>query len=279
MPVITYSKTPIIVTSPTGGKTYYVPATNVSINAQNRLEASRFLAPNQNNNFRIGGELNSKINVTFVACNQNKLGGFGSSSTWNFASGVLQDFTGQYELVFYIGPNIFSGCYLESASVEITPFAPVMISAEFACLIPPANKLFSGSGLNYLDDLNNGIAYGFNTIITDGSTLSDSNRENISYKINCNRTYTTSIGYTSPNNVFLNGVEKELSIKSHNIGAYIDFTGYGEIINIDPKNNSGQSVVGGGFGMSSDCKIIAQNLSVQEGDVLAGDISLKEIIL
>jgi hypothetical protein len=259
----------------TAAKNYLCPAATISISAQNKLEASRILAPNQNNNFRIGGELNSKISISFVACNHS-----GANGNWNFASGVLQNLTGEnYISTMLIGDNSFQTCFLDSVAVQIDAFAPVTITADFTCLNPPINSSFVGATINWSDDLNSGIAYGFNTVITNGTTLSDANRESISYKINCDRTYSTSIGETSPNNIFLNGVEKELSIKSHNIGAYIDYTGYGEMIVVDPKNAAGQSIVGGGFGMSSNCKITAQNLSVQEGDVLMGDISLREIIL
>lgn len=278
MSVITYSKTPIRAVYDAQATTYYVPSVSMSISAQNKLEKSTILAPNQNNNFRIGGELNSKISISFIACNQNKLGG-GASDTWNFASGVLQDLTGLNSVSLYIGANLFSGCYLDDVSVEIAAFKPVMITADFTCLTAPVATSFSGSGANYQDNLVDGIAYGFNTVITDGSTLSDSNRESISYKINCDRSYTTSIGRDSVNNVFLNQVQKQLTIKSHNIGSYISFSGYGEAITIDPQNASGQSIVNGGFGMSSNCKIVAQNLSTQQGDILMGDVSLQEVVL
>lgn len=258
---------------------YFAPASSISINAQNKLEASRFLAPNQNNNFRIGGELNTKISISFVACNQ--VPSDDPLSTFNFASGVLKDLTGtNYFEAMLIGGNYFNNCYLDSVSVEINSFDPVMITADFTCLSPPTDNNFNDySEYSVPDTLNSGIAYGFNTTITDGSTLSDANRESVSFKIICDRSYTTSIGNTAPNNIFLNGIEKELTIKSHNIGAYINFTGYGETITINPKNSSGQSIVSGGFGMSSNCKIISQNLSIQEGDVLMGDISLREIVL
>jgi len=273
MSVITYQNIPVIASSPRGNF-YYAAATNATISAQNRLEASRILAPNQNNNYRIGGELNSKISITFAAVNKSK-----GSDTWNFASGVLNDLTGQSGTNIIIGGNTFSGCYLESVSLDIAPFSPVMVSADFTCLNPPTGTAFSGSGVGFTDNLTDSIAYGFYTVITNGTTFSDANRESISYKINCDRSYTTSIGRTSPNNAFLNGVEKELNIKCHNIGAYINYSGYGGIINIDPKNISGQSIVSGGFGMSANCKLVSQNISVQEGDVLMADISLREVVL
>lgn len=258
---------------------YYfsVAATNLSITNQNQLESSRILAANQNNNFRIGGELNTKINMSFLVCNQdNTIAG----GTWNLFSGIHQYLTGDIFCSILIGNEYYNSSYLENASLEITPFAPIVCNAEFTCLNPPVNgPAITPNSFVYTDALSSGIAYGYTTTITSGTTLSDSNRESISYKINCNRSYTTSIGLSQPNNAFLNSIEKEMSIKARNIGNLIDYTGYGEIININPKTLNDKDIISGGFGMSSNCRVLSQNLSVQEDGILAGDISLKEVIL
>lgn len=279
MAVVSYSNIPIFSTSSPSHAYYGVAATNLTITTQNQLEPSRILAANQNNNFRIGGELNTKISMTFPAINYVDGGG----GTWNFASGVLKDLTGNTPVTFSIAELIaqFTDCYLESVSVDIVPFAPVMVTAEFTCLNPPINYQISGTDPSWDStyDLASGIAYGYTTTITSGATLSDANRESINYKINYNRSYTTTLGGIIPDNVFLNSIEKEVSIKATNIYRFIDYTGYGEIININPKSLDGQNILDGGFGLSSNCRIVAQNLSVQEGGILAGDISLKEVIL
>ena len=260
------------------GETFSAPATNLTITTQNQLEPSRILAANQNNNFRIGGELNTKINMTFIAANELNTSAGG---TYNFFSGAFSHFTGAFFYSdIYIGDNLFQECYLDSLSAEITPFGPIMCNAEFTCMRPPVNTPFATSASYFFtDNISSGIAYGYTTVINSGTTLSDANRESISYKINCNRSYTTSIGATTPNNIFLNSIEKEMSIKARNIGNLIDYTGYGEIININPKTLNNKDIISGGFGMSSNCRVLSQNLSVQEDGILAGDISLKEVIL
>ena len=278
MAVLSYSDILVYGTYP--GLTYAyvgIPASNLTITTQNQLEPSRILAANQNNNFRFGGELNTKISMTFPAVTTEITG---DNYTWNFASGVLKDLTGDVPVVFGIGNlyDAFIDCYLENVNVEITPFAPVMVTAEFICLNPPISQTFEAAP-TWNDNLVSGVAYGYTTTITSGTTLSDPNRESITYKINCNRSYTTTLGQESPDNVFLNSIEKEVSIKATNIYRFIDYAGYGEIININPKSLDGQNILDGGFGLSSNCRIVAQNLSVQEGGILAGDISLKEVIL
>lgn len=278
MAVLKYSDILVFLEIATSPEYYFsVAATNLSISNQNQLEASRILAANQNNNFRIGGELNTKINMSFMVCNQDNtiVGG-----TWNLFSGISKYLTGTDYCSILIGNEYYNSSYLENVSLEITPFAPIMCNAEFTCLNPPINSpAITPNSFSYTDALSSGIAYGYTTTITSGTTLSDSNRESISYKINCNRSYTTSIGSTTPNNAFLNNIEKEMNIKARNIGNLIDYTGYGEIININPKTLNGKDIISGGFGMSSNCRVISQNLSVQEDGILGGDISLKEILL
>ncbi len=278
MPAVKYSDTLVAIFNNILGKYYFTPATNISISLQNKLEPSRILAPNQNNNLRIGGERVFKVSMSFLAC--RKTSDIDPSSTWNLASGVLNDLTG---INTPVGINIsnqaaLSG-YLDSMSLQIQPFAPITVSADFTCLVP-ANVIYA-PGINSWDDdsLVSGFAHGYNTVITNGTTLSETSRDSITYKITCDRSYTTSIGQTVPDNVFLNGIEKELNIKSTNIISFINHSGYGEMVTIDPRNDLGESIVGGGFGMSSNCRIVSQNLSLQEGGILAGDISLREVIL
>jgi hypothetical protein len=278
MAVIKYRNVPVRVSKANGAAGfYYAPASSITVSMQNKLEASRVLGVVQPNNFRIGGEINTKIGISFVACNRVK--DSDSNSTYNLASGVLVDLTGFSGTTIYVGGNVYNSCYLEGVSVEIVPFAPLVISADFACMDSPEGESFVVGDFGITEDLNNYVAYGYNTQITNGTNLSDSSRESISYKISCGRSYTASIGQINPNNVFLNSIDKELTIKSHNIGKFIDYSGYGEMISFNPKNNLGVSIVGGGFGMSANCKIIAQNLTMGDGDILQGDISLREVIL
>ncbi len=283
MPAVKYSDTLVAIFNNILGKYYFTPATNISISLQNKLEPSRILAPNQNNNLRIGGERVFKASISFLAC--NKTSDADPSSTWNAASGVLNDLTGSQNCQIQFGEstNTFPTCYLDSVSLQIQPFAPITVTADFTCLVPQNqaynNTSYSWDYAGIDDELVSGFAHGYNTVITNGTTLSETSRDSITYKITCDRSYTTSIGQTVPDNAFLNGIEKELSIKSTNIISFINHSGYGEMITIDPRNDLGESIVGGGFGMSSNCRIVSQNLSLQEGGILAGDISLREVIL
>lgn len=258
------------------GNFYAAPANQTSISLQNQLQNTRSLAPNQAGDFRIGGPLTAKINVSCYVCNLNGADG----NTFNFFSGVFADLTGDVSTHIYVGGSFFDRCYLDSASVEITPFGPISMSAEFTCLAPPTGEtLLDSASWSSADNLKDHIAYGYYTQITNGTLLSDANRESINYKVACGRTYSYAIGSIQASNVFLDSVEKELSIKATDIGAFINYASYGDVISIKPRNSLGQDMITAGLFMTSAAKIMSQNLSIQEGGNLAGDISMREVIL
>ena len=268
MPVIKYSQTPItLVYSGNHG----VTANSATVSYAASLEPSRILAPNQNNNFRINGPLAAKISFSFVACNK---------ASYNAADILLNYLTGTGSSSIRIGNSEFSGCFCNSASVEIAPFAPVIVSAEFTSTNMIVNQAFAAAaGAPDTGELNGFLAHGYNTIVSNGSLLSDQNYESISYRVSCARTPTFVLGQSKSTNMFLDGVEKEVSIKATNIGNFIDYSGYGDSINIDVRNDLGASIFSPNLSMSANSRIVSQNLSISENSILAGDISLREVIL
>jgi hypothetical protein len=284
MPVIKYNDLEIIAQDSNGNSTL-IPASTVSVSLQNSLAASRILAPNQNNNFRIGGESVCKINIAFLACNATAINPeIENGYSTNFGFLTFGALTGRaiYLNHISIGNSLFQNCYLDKSSLNISPFAPSSITAEFTCLNPPTGQDLIPSPTTPIYFSNDKFAYGFDTVISGGSLLSDGNIENLTYSVTCNRTYSTTIGANSPNAIFLNEIEKELSIKARNIGKFINYSGYGDAINIDLKNSLGESILtlpSNRIQMSSNSRIVSQNLSMEEGGILAGDISLREIVL
>ena len=268
MPVIKYSQTPITIVYSGENR---VTANSATVSYAASLEPSRILAPNQNNNFRINGPLAAKISFSFVACNK---------TTYNAANILLNSLTGTGSSSIRIGNSEFSGCFCNSASVEIAPFAPVIVSAEFTSSNMPVNQAFSGAtGAPDTGELNGYLAHGYNTIVSNGALLSDQNYESISYRVTCSRTPTFVLGQNKSTNMFLDSVEKEISIKATNIGELIDYSGYGDTISINVKNDLGTGIFSPNLSMSANSRIVSQNLSMSENSILAGDISLREVIL
>ena len=269
MPVLKHSETPVIIQHNNVNYTGTTSSASISYNAA--LESSRILAPNQNNNFRIGGPLAAKISLNFIASS-----GDNSSSVANL---ILNTLTGNQSGNIKIGESIFSGCYLNSASVEISPFAPVSVSAEFTSTNMIVNSGFAASSSSISNIDHDAVCHGHTTYINNGNSLSDKNYAAISYRVSCNRTPVFNLGQKLAQNMFLDSVEKELVIKATNIGNFIDYSGYGDVISIDLKNNNQQSIVYPNLSMSANSRIVSQNLSMEDGGILAGDIALKEVVL
>jgi hypothetical protein len=269
MPVIKYNEARIRIGEGSIGD-IIIPANSVSVAYAASLEPSRILAANQNNNFRIGGPLAAKITMSFLACNT------GSNNAANY---IINTLTGNQEGTFIgVANHTFSQCRCTSASVDIAPFAPITVSAEFVSY-NMATGTIEPVTPSYEDDLNGYLAHGHNTIISNGTALSDGNYGAISYRVNCGRTPSFTLGQTLAQTIFLDSVEKEMSIKATNIGNFIDYSGYGDTISIDVKDDSGTSIFTPPLSMSANSRIVSQNLSITEGEILAGDISLREVIL
>lgn len=265
MPVIKYNE--VEIQAEYLNEDYLAAASSASISYNAALEASRFLAPNQNNNFRIGGPLAAKISINMIADKRDQ---------YSFPSLLFGALTGNNSVLLKVGASQFSSCYCNSARVDISPFSPISISAEFVSYNPPVDIPFAA----YSSDSNIGsVSHGHKTIITNGSLLSDKNYSAISYQVSCNRTPVFNLGQKNAQSVFLDSVEKELTIKATNIGNFIDYSGYGDLISIDVKADNNQSVFFAPLSMSANSRIVSQNLSMEEGGILAGDITLREIVL
>ncbi len=377
----------------------YTPllAQSVSVQYQNKLAVNKILTESQATQFDgygIDGPLDIKISMSFYA-----------DTFGNGAKYCLEKLTGNISGLIQIGGVEFGNCYLNNASVNIQPFVPVVVSADFTSYsdadaskiigesisIDNFNKfeiVYSGGLMNWveasgqaaarrgrlavlntrdknediedhenplwigatdeylrgeLDDeqwkwmdgtylketyanwvkgratglygedyaarlgSNSGsnyrkwqdyknqrlfsgyliefpetkykqqIVYGHTVAVTNNETLSEGTLDAVSYSINCTRTPRYTIGSTFPNRMFLDSLEKEISIKSTNINKFINYQGYDGQIAIDLLDEKGKSALVSNINFSK-ARVISQNLSVQEGDTLLAEIKAKEIL-
>jgi hypothetical protein len=101
----------------------------------------------------------------------------------------------------------------------------------------------------------------------------------IRYSVNCARTPVYNIGTTNADRHILDTVEKQMDISSTNLASFIDFSGskLTSDLNLTLKNaqNSFSSIIS----MKSGANIFSQQTNIQEGDTLATQVSIKEIIV
>lgn len=239
-----------------------------SISFSSKLEENKNLSLAPNQNFKIGGSLESKISLNFFAAQNSNFSG---------ASLVLSSLTGDVFSSIKIGSVVFSGCYLENLSVEIVPFSPVIMTADFICLKTiDSNGLSPSTALASSPESGSGICYGHN-ITSFNDTLLTNAKESLSYKVSCNRTPVYTLGNVDATSCFLDSVVKEISIKSDNIKQFINYQSYGDILSVNLNTELPQTL--GTISFSSASKIVSQNLSISSEDVLAGQVTLREIVL
>jgi len=287
MPTITYQILPVSIYTKDGnlvGAGVAIPATNVSIQYQNKLEESRLLGAIQPNGLRIGGGIGANISMTFPV--DFALNDTGSS----YARFLLTSLTGDEPCYISVGDNLFGDgggpdCYLNTASVTVQPFTPAMLTADFTCLHMPTGEKLTGSTSSLVNNnltaynFTSGLIHGHNAIVNGGSSdnLSDPSKQQITYKVSCARTPVYEIGQQFASKMFLDRVTKEMSIKSTNVGKLIDQYGTGEAFSINLMGDNKVSSLMT-LSISSAAKITDQKLTISDGGILDGEVTLKEVI-
>ena len=261
------------------GINYFAPANSVSISHSAKLNNQRTLAPNTFPEMRVAGNTDTKINMSFPLCNK-----FASDNpslrSYNFGSGIFANLTGTGNTNITIGGSIFSGCYLDSLSIDIVPFQAATMSASCTCTNPPTG-LEMISGLTRAESgMNNKFAYGHFATISGASNYSDDIHSSISFSLDLKRTYSYAISKRNANIVFLDEATKQLQIKSTNIKTFINESGASSSFSVDLKNESGEFVLPSGtLSVSSLGRLTAQNLTVSPPNILMADVTIDEALL
>lgn len=277
MPAISHQNVPVYLS--TGGGFTPILAQNVSIQYQSSLRPNRILNSSQSTqfeNYGIDSAMNATIGLAFYA-----------ETSGSGAKYCLETLTGNTSGNLLIGGVPFNACYLNSATVNIQPFAPVIINADFICHNPTTGSTWARDGSNNLrtvteipnvSSYTQKIVYGHSVLITNGTNLSESSRDSISYSVTCARTPRYSIGSINTDRVFLDTLEKEISIKSTNITKFINYSGYDDAISIRLNDETGMNALSSNINFSA-ARILGQSLSASEGDTLVAEIKAKEVVL
>jgi hypothetical protein len=282
MPAISHKDVPVYLS--TGGGFTPILAQNVSIQYQNKLRPNRILNSSQSTQFDrygIDGPMDASISLAFYA-----------ETSGSGAKYCLETLTGNTSGQISIAGAVFDTCYLNSATVNIQPFAPVIINTDFICHNPPIGGTWAKTidGINRtitqipnVSNYTQKIVYGHSVSLISGTGLSEATKDSISYSISCGRTprYTignVNFGGSNTTRVFLDSLEKDISIKSTNITKYISYTGYDDAISIRLNDETGLNALSSNINFSA-ARILGQSLSASEGDALVAEIKAKEVVL
>jgi hypothetical protein len=267
-------------------------ANSVSINFDTQLEPRKYLGKNPiSNDYAPTGPLQAKISLSWFP-----LIGENAASRLISQTGVLAltgDFVSGHQI--RVGNFLFKDCYLNSYSIQITPYQPVSFTADFNSFnvndiegtaftgMAGAPSLLSGAGTGAYFDAMHALAVGIDGTL---QPLPQS-KKSVQISTSCSRSAVYTIGNKIPERVILNSVERTVTIEGENVGNIIDFNGSGDGTSVNFKFSPFRYVVtGNNFNPTADYKlqisvsgkISAQSLSVQPGNTLNGSVTIRENI-
>ena len=267
-------------------------ANDVTINFEASLEPRKYLGKTPiSNDYAPTGPLQAKISFSWFP-----LIGENTNSRLISQTGVLA-LTGEFETGHQIrvGNFLFKDCHLNSYTIQITPYQPIVFSADFNSYdtetiegtsftgLAGAPALLQAAGTGAYFDSLHALAVG----ITGNLEPLPQSKKSVQINTSCGRNAVYSIGSKTPDRVLLNSVERTVTIEGENVGAIIDYNGSGDGSSVSFRFSPFRYfVTGTSFNPRTDYKlaidvsgkITSQSLTQQPGNTLNGSVSLKENI-
>jgi len=269
-------------------------ANSVSINFDSQLEPRKYLGKSPiSNDYAPTGPLQAKINISWFP-----LIGENAASRQLSQTGVLAltgDFTTGHQI--RVGNFLFKDCYLNSYSIQITPYQPVSFTADFNSFdvntierttftgLAGAPRLLTTAGTGAYFDAMHALAVG----VTGNLEPLPQSKKSIQISTSCSRSAVYTIGSKLPERVILNSVERTVTVEGENVGSIIDFNGSGDGKSLsfrfspfryavtgtdfNPNSNNSRQLL-----ITVSGKITSQSLSVQPGNTLNGSVTIRENI-
>jgi hypothetical protein len=183
---------------------------------------------------------------------------------------------------------LFKDCHLNSYTIQITPYQPIVFSADFNSYdteeiegvaftgLAGAPALLKAAGTGAYFDSLHALAVG----ITGNLEPLPQSKRSVQINAACGRNPVYTIGSKTPDRVLLNNVERTVSIEGENVGQIINYNGSGDGSSVS------YFITGQSFNPKTDYKlaidvsgkIVSQSLTQQPGNTLNGSVSIKENI-
>lgn len=268
-------------------------ATQASINLNPNLTPNRYLGKVQTkNDFSVTGPLEAKISITFIPIietygqsdlniqRENQLAFF--NTTGQFANGHA----------IQIGNYFFWRCFLQNYSLKINPFQPVSVTANFIAydIDNVVNREFAGLPSTSFSPIQKDVTkpiykalHGLTTAMIGTSEYLPTTKTNIEVNVDCGRTPIYSLGNKIPFNVILTTLERTTTVEGEGIGKAVTLNGSNAgstNIYFQPLDNS-QPPTDNAHMLKFDIngRIISQDLSASQANMVNGRVVIKEIML
>jgi hypothetical protein len=258
----------------------YLPVTQASVNYNTSSSARRKLGKSVDaaDQFTFDSALSADISVSCLLQS-------GMVSGLDF----LLDANQEGYVNMKLGSGIYNQCYVKDVSLSISPFAPVVLSANFVSLDPAVGGTITADDNPYngqeppLDT--DGIVYGHTCSVSDTANVLGQ----VQSQINFNRTYTRTpiygLGSVNASSMLLDGVEEEISVSSTGLNSLIGFSGE-KLTSTLRVNLDVQADVGIGTSPTNDlirfpagARVLTESYSVQGGETIQTTATIKQVKL
>jgi hypothetical protein len=281
----------------TSTSSHLFAASDVSINLTPNLTANRYLGKTQSrNDFSVTGPLEAKISMTFFPIVE-KLNTTASQSVVN-TSVVNQlaffNTSGQFTNghAIQVGNYFFWRSYLQNYSVKINAFQPVSVTANFISydIDSVTNLEFSDvSPSAYLPIAKDSskphykVLHGLASIMQGSSNFLPTTKTNVEVNVDCQRTPVYTLGSRIPSSVVLTSVERTTTVQGEGVGLAVNISGANagstDIFLTSLDDTLSPSLTNHILRFDINGRIISQDISVSQGNMVNGRVVIKEIIL
>tara|TARA_E500000318_G_scaffold90735_2_gene88791 strand:- start:11139 stop:11948 length:810 start_codon:yes stop_codon:yes gene_type:complete len=265
-------------TSDAGNKSVF--AAQAQLNYTPNIAPVRLLgdAPN-NDNFNLAGPPNASLSFQCYVDNSE-------FDPTDYTGDVGDDGT-TFRIGNTAGGISGSGLFMTAFSYTLSPYQPVLVQCDFAIYNPLALSSAQGKLVALTSsplDATNFANYGhgaYSNFSGNGSSASATLGSDISifdsvqYSYSAQRLPNYTMGTVSVTNVELVTAEQSVTIQGNNIMQLVDFTGVNPgLLNIQVKNSQNQTC----FETPVDGRVVAENVSLQAGDVGRGSVTITELL-
>ena len=189
-----------------------------------------------------------------------------------------------------MGSGIYKKCYVKDVSLSISPFEPVVLSANFVSLDPAVGGSITGDGNAYggqeppLDsDI---IVYGHTCSVNDSAGVLGQVQSQINFKRSYNRTPIYGLGSVNASSMLLDGVEEEISVSSTGLNSLINFSGerLTSQLNVDLKIQGGVGIgtstpIADLIKFPAGARVLTESYSAQGGAAIQTTATIKQVKL
>ena len=256
-------------------------ATKVRVDFSTKNQIKRQLGANisdADDQLRFNGDVDCKISLDFVLQTNLLNDRFLFDSYHN---------TGQNSMSVDIGGNQYQSCFIDSFSLTVRPFEPVMGSVTFSSYNPDSAALegFIDDGVD--TDLNTtDIIYGHNCLLSGASNVVASDIINdLSYNKTYSRTPIYTLGSQQATSQIVDGVEVDMNVQSTGLNQLINFSGnkLSSDFGVGLRDTAGDGITysSSNFDLivNSGAHVVTEGYSVDGGGTLVTKATIKEVIL